>query len=58
MNYDIALCLGEGCTKRDNCHRHQAYIYVPTAELPYCYFCDPCECMKENHKLYWEEKND
>ena len=56
MNYDITMCSGEGCTKRNTCHRYIAYLNVPTGELRFCAYQDPKDCINDKHKLYWEEK--
>lgn len=52
MNHDITHCSGEGCQKRDTCHRYKAFTELDG----YALFCHPCECIERNYQLYWEEK--
>lgn len=52
MNHDITHCSGEGCYKRDTCHRYKAFKELDG----YALFCHPCECIDRNYNLYWEDK--
>jgi hypothetical protein len=70
MNQDIAHCDSDYsfptpngllieprfCFKRDTCKRYKAYRNLKGDEEFPISFCSAVECIKENYKLYWEEK--
>lgn len=56
MNHDITMCSGEGCSKRDTCHRYKAFRTLRGDEEYPISFCSAVECIKENYNLFWEDK--
>lgn len=58
--YDLAFFAGQPhelyCDKRDTCKHYKAYKELKGDEEYPISFCSAVECMKENYKLYWEDK--
>lgn len=70
MNHDLAHCDSDYsfptpngllieprfCDKRDTCKRYKAYRNLKGDEEFPIPFCSAIECIKENYKLYCEDK--
>lgn len=57
MNYDMTFCVGENCSRKEECHRYLELLRFRADKDPnrkdYISMCkpDPTECT-----LFWREK--
>lgn len=58
MNYDITFCEGEGCTRKEQCHRYLELLRFRADKDPnkktYISMCKPTNTTKCT--LFWREK--
>lgn len=56
MNHDITHCSGEGCSKRDTCHRYKAYLDILNVKDQTLFSMILAQkCVEDEYNLYWED---
>lgn len=60
MNYDITFCEGEGCSRKEQCHRYLELLRFRADKDPnrkdYISMCKPTDTTKCT--LFWREKGE
>lgn len=60
MNFDITVCKGDNCPKKETCHRYKAWLDFPKYHEEtgsrLISMTTSEGCIKNNYNLYWKYK--
>jgi hypothetical protein len=56
ISHDITHCAGQGCTKKDTCHRYLMHLDAIEKDLGWLSYGSAQVCIDNDYNNYWERR--